>query len=857
MKQIFTLLLIVIQFSVNGQNLYTGRLYDPGISKELAELRISQLAAIHYSLDFQLPEKKVDPIQARLILELSIQRLDQPLILDFNDTSEKIKKVVTNGAVISITHENEHLIIPASYLKKGENRIEIEFVAGDLSLNRNDDFLYTLLVPDRARTLFPCFDQPDLKANYTLSITAPKEWEVLAGGRLKQKVDLGNFIKHEFEKSDLMSSYLFSFVAGKFEKASNSEGFPMTMIYRETNEEKKKGSIPAIFNLHQQSLDFLENYTAYKFPFQKLDFATIPIFQYGGMEHVGAIQYREGALFLDPNATDSELLSRAKLIGHETAHMWFGDLVTMKWFNDVWMKEVFAGFMGGKIANPAFPNINHDLLFLTSHYPSAYAEDRSQGTHPIRQELDNLKNAGSLYGSIIYDKAPIMMRQLEQTMGEEAFKKGIQTYISTFANSNADWNDLISILDKESELDLAKWSEVWVNQSSRPIFSAELEVDANGTITSMIVSQKAEDGSEKVWPQIFNITFIYEDGMETIPVTIFEKHLEIIRARGKKKPLYILYNSNGLGYGVFPFQKESLSQIPNLENEVMRAHAYLNQFENLLIGNVPPKEAFAVLRKGIQAEQNEIIAQLISNQLGQIFWKFLGEKDRSAILPELESDLWNLLQADGTPNLKRTLFNLYSGLAYNERGLERLHGIWSKKESISKLLLSPDNYTSLAMNLALFGHSEAEKILDEERTRITNADRLARFDFLRPTLSRDLATREAIFLSFKNETYREKEAWVLSACGYLHHPLRQKEMSRHLGVALDLVPEIQRTGDIFFPKGWLVSTIGQYNSKDAYDLVNQFLKENPNLNPALKNKVLQATDLLERAQRLSGGDKTE
>ncbi|MFV8226936.1 M1 family aminopeptidase, partial [Christiangramia aquimixticola] len=140
--------------------------------------------------------------------------------------------------------------------------------------------------------------------------------------------------------------------------------------------------------------------------------------------------------------------------------------------NDVWMKEVFAGFMGGKIANPAFPNINHDLLFLTSHYPSAYAEDRSKGTHPIRQNLDNLKNAGSLYGSIIYDKAPIMMRQLEQTMGEEAFKKGIQTYISSFANSNADWNDLITILDKESELDLAEWSEVWVHQSSRPIFSA-------------------------------------------------------------------------------------------------------------------------------------------------------------------------------------------------------------------------------------------------------------------------------------------------------------------------------------------------------------------------------------------------
>ena len=241
---------------------------------------------------------------------------------------------------------------------------------------------------------------------------------------------------------------------------------------------------------------------------------------------------------------------------------------------------------------------------------------------------------------------------------------------------------------------------------------------------------------------------------------------------------------------------------------------------------------------------------MISNQIGQIFWKFLSEKHRNELLTSMESDLWNLLQQDRTPNLKKTIFNLYSGLAYNSAGMERLYGIWSKKTSIPNLTLNPDNYTSLAMNLALFGHPSSEQILDEERTRITNADRLARFDFLRPALSKDNAVRESLFLSFKEEKNREKEAWVLSACGYLHHPLRQKEISKQLGVSLDLITEIQKTGDIFFPKGWLVNTIGQYSSQEAYDLVNHFLSANPTLNPSLKNKVLQATDNLERAQRL-------
>ena len=133
----------------------------------------------------------------------------------------------------------------------------------------------------------------------------------------------------------------------------------------------------------------MEKYTGIKYPFQKFDFALIPGFQYGGMEHPGAIFYKDTSLFLELSATKNQYLSRAGLISHETAHMWFGDLVTMNWFDDVWTKEVFAGFMGGKIVNPSFPEINHELRFL-SNYSSAYGVDRSLGANEIRQPLENL-----------------------------------------------------------------------------------------------------------------------------------------------------------------------------------------------------------------------------------------------------------------------------------------------------------------------------------------------------------------------------------------------------------------------------------------------------------------------------------
>jgi aminopeptidase N len=845
---IFLLCFSLLTFSC--KSISEEHFFDPGISSELAEFRTSQISAIHYTLGFEIPARKTDPIPANLILELTLSDVKHPLILDFNEDSAKLLFLSVNGNQTEIKHNKEHLIIPKENLTKGKNTIKINFIAGDLSLNRNDDFLYTLLVPDRASTLFPCFDQPNLKANYSLSITVPKDWEVLAGGALVSKETLGKSTKHVFAKSDLMSSYLFSFVVGKFETVGSTEGYPQTMLYRETNADKIEASIPEVFRLHQKSLDYLEEYTGYKFPFQKLDFAAIPIFQYGGMEHVGAIQYREGALFHDRNATDTELLSRAKLIGHETAHMWFGDLVSIEWFNDVWMKEVFAGFMAGKIVNPTYPDINHDLLFLTSHYPAAFSEDRTKGTNPIRQDLENLKNAGSLYGSIIYDKAPIMMRQLETAMGEKSFQNGIQTYIKTFANKSANWNDLVNILDKETEIDLQKWSEVWVNQSGRPILSEEINYAEDGTISSFIISQKAEDETGRVWPQLFDITFIYPDRHQTISLSLQGKTLEVNEATGMKKPLAIIYNSNGLGYGVFPIDLNYATKTPSIENEVMRGQSYINIFENTLLGNLAPDKAFEIFREGILVEKNEILTQLLSSELSTIFWKFLSESERESKLPPLEEDLWQLLQNDLPVNIKKSLFSLYTGIAYSKSGQNRLYKVWNKDVEIANLKLNPDNFTNLAMTLALFGHPDAERILTEEKSRISNPDKLARFEFLRPALSQDPAVRDSLFVSFKDAANREKESWVLSACGYIHHPLNQEMSIEHVTLALELMEEIQKTGDIFFPKGWVSNTVGQHTSKEAADAVNEFLNSRPDYNPILKNKILQATDNLSRAQTI-------
>lgn len=843
--------LIIIAIGFSQSKVKESVLVENGVSEQLAQFRKKQISDVQYVLSFEIPNQKNENIKSDLTLNLNLSDLSQPLILDFKEKTQNIQSVSANAKNISIVHQNGHIVIPVQNLISGKNTISITFIAGNLSLNRNDDFLYTLLVPDRASTLFPCLDQPDIKATYKLSLSVPKDWSVLAGANVKEKVEKGNFTSYIFGESDKMSTYLFSFVAGKFkstkQKPANME---MTMLYRENNPEKIKISTDTIFNLHQQSLDFLEKYTNYKFPFQKLDFASIPVFQYGGMEHVGAIQYRESSLFLDNSATDSEKLNRAKLIAHETSHMWFGDLVTMKWFDDVWMKEVFANFMADKIMNPIFPKVNHNLQFFTAHYPSAYAEDRSLGTHPIRQHLANLKDAGSLYGAMIYNKAPIMMRQLEASMGKEAFQKGIQKYIQKYANDNADWNNLVEILDAETPLDMKKWSEVWVNQSGRAIFSDNIEYDAQNKIKNFEIRQQAEDKSNNVWPQIFQIGLVYSNEVKVLTANIVEKSLILKEAIGLKKPLFIIYNYNGFGYGVFPLDGNYLNAISSLKDEVARASAYSNLYENTLIGNISPEKAFDSFFKGIQTEENELVLRIASNNLNTIYWRFFTEKQQNKVQKQLTYTLFTRLPANLSANIKKTLFGLFSSIAYSDSAKAKLYQIWNKEIVIPNLKLNEDDFTNIAMNLAIFKHDKADEILEKTRTTITNPDKQKRFEFLLPSLSKDESVRNAFIESLKDDANREKESWVSVGLANVNHPLRQESAQKYIRFSLDLVDEIQRTGDIFFPKDWLDNTVGKYSSKYAFDEVQRFLKESPNFSPILKRKLFMATDLLYKAQNI-------
>lgn len=850
MRYGITALLLLIMLGSQQSALSQSPTVETGVSQMLAKARKKTIRDVAYALKFDIPSQKNQPIPATESISFYWTRNAAPLQLDFKEKHTQVQTISVNEKAIPIVFESEHLLISTAFLKPGKNIISIQFTAGNLSLNRNDEYIYTLLVPDRARTVFPCFDQPDLKAKFQLSLTIPSHWQAMTNAAVNDSTTAGDRKTIHFRQSEVIPTYLFSFVAGTFTPVSRTlAGRSMTLLHRETDTTKIRLSLDPIFSLHADALRFLEDYTQIPYPFQKFDFVAVPDFQYGGMEHVGAIDYRLSSLFLDNGATRDQKLSRATLISHETAHMWFGDLVTMRWFNDVWLKEVFANFMADKITEVSSPEANYDLQFVVDHFPAAYAVDRTEGANPIGQPLTNLQEAGTLYGGIIYHKAPIMMRQLERLMGKTALRDGLREYLKKYSFGNATWNDLISILDTHTPADLQAWNKVWVNETGRPKFSYQWD-GKGGTIKQFVISQQGEDGSSRFWPQSFEITFVYNDHQEELTVHMDKPQVVLHEAIGKRTPLFVTFNSSGQGYGIFPVDTATTVYLDNTKNPVTRAATYINLYENMVSGQgISPAQLAFGYQNRLSRESEELNLRLITNQLSDIVWNFTRPEQRPALAASVEQAAWQAMEQEASSGKKKLLFRLYQNIALSTEARDRLYAIWRDQKAPAGVTLTEDDYTSLALALAVRDYP-AEGILMKQLARIKNPDRKKRLEFMMPALSSNVAERDQFFASLTSEANREHEAWVTAALGYLHHPLRAETSAKYLPKSLELLEEIQRTGDIFFPESWLRSTLSSYQTPETVQLVRKFLADRPTYNPRLRAKLLQAADGPFRASKL-------
>lgn len=790
-----------------------------GVSQSLAQKREQTVSDVKYSLRFFLPADKATDVRGEANITLNWSGTGS-LILDFCGKNFDGTCMV-NGKQRKATWANEHIIIPGLFLKKGENRLSLEFVSADKPLNRNNDYLYTLLVPALARSLFPCFDQPSIKARYSLSLEMPTSWKAISTGVITSNKENGIRRTLTFSETEPLPSYLFSFTAGKFEeKTVIRDGREISCLYRETDPQKV-AQLETVMDQVALSLRWLEDYTGIRMPFSKYGFVAVPGYQFGGMEHPGAIQFNDQTIFLGPSPTPDEQLKRFELIAHETAHLWFGDLVTMRWFNDVWTKEVFANYFAAKISREQFPDIDHDLSFLKSYQTVALSTDRTEGTHPIQQLLENLNEAGLLYGNIIYDKAPVMMRKLEEQMGSDAFKRGIRRYLQTYSYGNATWDALIDILDTEApNARLKQFSDTWVKQKGMPTITTQ----AIGN--KIIIKQSDKYGRGLIWQQRFKMGLLTDNGLNVVDVNMQDSLVEMTIPECR----LIIPNIDGRGYGRFTLdtktKQELLVNWSNLPN-VSRLAAIMTLYENYWTNDVSTAELYSSLVSGLSNENNPLIASTCCSYISELLRDI---KDKN----ECEQTLYQLAQTHELKSVRQTLLRKLYSSATSEAIVDSIYNMWKDQDNT---LMNERDYMSMAYHLALVRPAEWREILDTEATCLTSDDRKREFTYVSRACNPDTNVQDSLFVSLYDVENRRIEPWTARLLALLNDPVREPYNNWYIMPGLDIIYEIQKTGDIFFPTNWLRSLLGSHRGKEGKEQVEDFLSRDTRFPEPLLNKI--------------------
>jgi aminopeptidase N len=339
--------------------------------------------------------------------------------------------------------------------------------------------------------------------------------------------------------------------------------------------------------------------------------------------------------------------------------------------------------------------------------------------------------------------------------------------------------------------------------------------------------------------------------VELLPLMMESARVELAKAKGMPPPLYVIPNGAGLGYGLFVLDDATrnylLRHLEQIPDALTRGSAWVDLWENLVEHRVRPREFLDLAMRALPQETDELNRQAVFNYTASAFWGWLPAGERADRAPKLESVLrTGMAHASGSSE-KAAWFHTYRDTVLTREGVAWLERLWRRQEKIEGLTLGEAEEIAMAQNLALREVPDAPQILAMERERIANPDRKARFEFSIPSLSADPAERERSFARFHDAANRRHEPWVLDCLTFLNHPLREEHARRFIRPSLEMLPEIQRTGDIFFPSRWAAAVLGGHRSAEAAATVRDFLAKNPGLPERLRWIVLTAADDLFRS----------
>ncbi len=792
-----------------------------GIPRELARQRAAQLSDVRYHLRFTLTPRAPsasghEDLQFR-------SSSSAPVLLDFREGT--LANLVVNGVAVPAKIENGHIELPASAVRPGENSVSMDFTAPVATAGKaitrfedkddNTEYLYTLFVPMDADMAFPCFDQPDLKGRFHLELTAPENWTTISNTPSESQSPAGAGQRVTiFAETRPISTYLFAFAAGPFRKVHETAGLPGLYV-RQSKFKKAEEEAAEVQQITGQGIDYLSTFFAQPFPFPKYDMVMIPGFAYGGMEHAGATFLREESILFRTAPTHSDHLNRDILLLHELTHQWFGDFTTMRWFDDLWLKEGFAQYMAYHALASLKPGENIWKRFYQSIKPAAYSIDSTKGTTPIYQSIANLKDAKSAYGAIVYSKAPGVIKQLAFVLGEENFRDGLRLYLKEHAYANAEWSDLVHAFEKVSGKSLQDWAAMWIRHRGMPQVDVTWSCDAQNRIDHFSLTQHDVLGEGGIWPVAMQIELAYPGGGPTrLRAQLNTENANLPEAAGKPCPQYVFLNDQDFAYGRFLLDERSRKAV------VDRLGAVNDVFERTLLwgslwdsvreADLAPRDFLELALRLLPGETDEALAQNLIGHVTSSLHRYVSEAVRAQLVPKAEVLASDRMLHSAEQDFRIIWFRGLRAIAESPQGRAQLKDLLSGKLAVPGVDLRPlDRWTMVTALIAL-NDADADSFLAAEEKRDQSGDG-QKYAYMAKAARPDAASKQKYFNDYLHDPSRPED-WIEQSLGSFNYWNQSELTLPYLKPALEALPQIKRERKIFFVLGWLNAFIGGQQS---------------------------------------------
>ncbi|MDB4884630.1 MAG: hypothetical protein JWN79_68 [Gemmatimonadetes bacterium] len=827
-------------------------LSGPGVSHALARQRAAELRDVRY--DMRLDVTARDTARGHIAMRFT-RSARGPLVLDFR--GPRFANVVVNGQGVSPTVSNGHLVLPGSALRLGANEVSLDFSAliapaGASVIRFHDvadgtDYLYTLLVPADANQLFPCFDQPDLKARVSLTLETPAAWTAVANGA-RVAVDSGATKTFRFAETQPISTYLVAFAAGPWQvRTAAAAGRTLSMYVRASR--AREAEADTLIALNARALAWLERYTARAYPFGKFDFVLAPAFPFGGMEHPGAVFYNEDSFIYRERPTPTQLLGREATIFHEVAHQWFGDYATMRWFDDLWLKEGFSTYLAAVMQADLDPPSNAWKTFFLRNKPAAYSVDASAGTTPVWQELANLDQAKSNYGAIVYNKAPGILKQLNFLVGDTAFRDGLRRYLREHPYGNATWRDLLGAVGSTSGRRLDDWGRNYILRPGMPVLAQRLTL-RNGRIGSLVLEQRAARplSGAGTWPAKVVVLLGYADAPpERVSVEIRGART-VVPVAGRRAPDFVFANAGDYGYGLVELDPRSVSwlesHVGTVRDDLLRAMLWGALWDEVRAARLDPARFVRAALAALPAERDEQIAPVIVGRLARATDVYLSPAARAELLPVVERALRAGAEDATRPyGVRKSHLDAWVSLSASPGALAAADSLLDRTEVAGTALRAPTRWAIVTTLLARSAPTAESRFAAEQRRDSSSEGR--RRAFVAEAARPDSATKARYWSRYFADRDLNED-WVTASLRAFNDPEQSALTERYLVPALDSLPWIQRNRRIFFLGNWVGAFVEGQRSARALASVDALLAAHPDMPADLRQKILQSRDELER-----------